>query len=266
MSRSGVVKPGTSALVESTMNRSTPSSPSRANPRRSVIRPSSGSWSILKSPVCSTRPALVRTATAKASGIEWLTARNSRSKWPNVTRSESSTRRVTVPLIRCSRIFSCSSARVSLEPTSGMSGRCRSRYGTAPMWSSCPWVSTTAWMSSIRSAMTSKLGRMRSTPGWLSSGNSTPQSMISSWPSYSSTAMLRPMSPRPPSGMTRSTPPARGGGVRRFPAADTAVRLPSAAHNRSRASRRWARTRDRPDMKEVRGYLLGGSGNHGLLY
>ena len=35
---SAVVKPGTSALVESVMNRSTPSSPSRANARRSVIR------------------------------------------------------------------------------------------------------------------------------------------------------------------------------------------------------------------------------------
>src|SRR5665647_1515707 len=60
ISISWVVKPGTSALVESTMNRSTPSSPSRANARRSVIRPSSGSWSILKSPVCSTLPDGVR--------------------------------------------------------------------------------------------------------------------------------------------------------------------------------------------------------------
>ena len=42
---------------ESTSSRSTPSSPSRAKPRRSVMRPSSGSWSILKSPVCSTTPA-----------------------------------------------------------------------------------------------------------------------------------------------------------------------------------------------------------------
>ena len=57
MSRSGVVKPGTSALVESVRNRSTPSSPSRAKARRSVSRPSSGSWSILKSPVCSSVPA-----------------------------------------------------------------------------------------------------------------------------------------------------------------------------------------------------------------
>ena len=83
-SPSDIVKPGTSALVESVRNRSTPSSPSRAKPRRSVIRRSSGNWSILKSPVCSTRPASVRIATARPSGIEWLTARNSRSNGPNV--------------------------------------------------------------------------------------------------------------------------------------------------------------------------------------
>ena len=56
MSRSGVVKPGTSALVESTRKTSTPASPSLAKARRSVSRPSSGNWSILKSPVCSSSP------------------------------------------------------------------------------------------------------------------------------------------------------------------------------------------------------------------
>ena len=56
MSRSEVTTPGTSALVESAISRSTPSPPSRAKPARSVSLPSSGSWSILKSPVCSTTP------------------------------------------------------------------------------------------------------------------------------------------------------------------------------------------------------------------
>ena len=83
MSRSEVTTPGTSALVESAISRSTPSVPSRAKPARSVSLPSSGSWSILKSPVCSTTPAGVRMATASASGIEWLTARNSQSNGPN---------------------------------------------------------------------------------------------------------------------------------------------------------------------------------------
>ena len=84
MSFSDVVKPGTSALVESVRNRSTPSSPRRANSLRSVIRPSSGSWSILKSPVCSTTPAPVRITTASASGMEWLTATNSSTNGPKV--------------------------------------------------------------------------------------------------------------------------------------------------------------------------------------
>src|SRR3954454_21754584 len=80
------------------------------------------------------------------------------------------------------------------------------------MWSSCPWVRTTATTSSSRSAMAVKSGRMRSTPGWLSSGNSTPQSMTSSRPWYSSTAMLRPTSPRPPRAITRRPFSASGGG------------------------------------------------------
>ena len=203
---SDVVKPGTSALVESVMNRSTPSSPSRAKARRSVIRPSRGSWSILKSPVCRTSPAPVRIATASASGMEWLTATNSRSNGPKLSRSPSLTTWCTVSLSRCSRSFAPSRARVSPEPTKGMSPRSRRRYGVAPMWSSWPWVSTSASTLSSRSRIGSKSGRIRSTPGWWSSGNSTPQSTISSRPSYSKTVMFRPTSPRPPSGMIRKPP------------------------------------------------------------
>ena len=67
--------PGISALVESQRKRSTPASPSRDIPGRSVGRPSGGSWSSLISPVCSTVPAPVWMAMASASGIEWLTAK-----------------------------------------------------------------------------------------------------------------------------------------------------------------------------------------------
>src|SRR6478736_6806335 len=215
MSFSSGVKPGTSAFVESTMNRSTPSSPRRANARRSVMRPSSGSWSILKSPVCRTVPAPVRIATASASGIEWLTATNSRANGPSWIVSPSLTTCWTVSLSRCSRSLEPSRARVSLEPTSGMSPRSRRRYGVAPMWSSWPWVSTSASTASRRSRMGSKSGRIRSTPGWWSSGNSTPQSTSSSRPSYSKAVMLRPTSPSPPSGMTRRPPAGRGAGALR---------------------------------------------------
>ena len=89
MSRSVGTNPGTSALVESARKRSTPSSPSRAKARRSVMRPSSGSWSILKSPVCSTscrRGSGSRRASA--SGIEWLTATNSQLERAEPARSD----------------------------------------------------------------------------------------------------------------------------------------------------------------------------------
>ena len=212
MSASAGTKPGTSALVESTIARSIPSSARRAIPRRSVIRPSRGSWSILKSPVCSTVPAAVRMPTAIASGMEWLTAKNWQSKAPSRSRWPSATSTVG-GVIRCSRSLACTIARVSREPSSGMSARMRSRNGTAPMWSSWPCVRMIASMSPRRSAMCEKSGRIRSTPGWDSSGNSTPQSTISSRPSISRTAMLRPISPIPPSATIRRTPGSSAGGA-----------------------------------------------------
>ena len=140
-SASAAKKPGTSALVESGRNKSTPSSPRRAKPARSVMRLSSGNWSILKSPVSSTRPAGVRMATAKPSGMEWLTARNSTSKGPNLRRSPSLTW-IILALIRCSSSLVLTKAKVSLAEITGMSPRSLSRYGTPPMWSSWPWVRT----------------------------------------------------------------------------------------------------------------------------
>ncbi len=136
-SRSLIVKPGTSALVESVRNTSTPSSPRRAKARRSVMRPSSGNWSILKSPVCSTEPAEVRMNTARESGMEWFTATNSRSNGPAFWRSPALTCMV-FGVMRCSLSFAVMKARVSSEPYSGMSARSLRRYGTPPMWSSWP--------------------------------------------------------------------------------------------------------------------------------
>ena len=214
MERSVGVKPGTSALVESTRKRSTPSSPRRENARRSVMRPSRGSWSILKSPVARAMPAGVRIATASASGMEWFTATNSRSNGPTFSCWPSFTVRVKA-LMRCSFSFASTRASVSPEPISGMSLFSRSRYGTAPMWSSCPCVRTPPTMSSRGSRIGSKSGRMRSTPGWCSSGKSTPQSTMRILPAYSNTVMLRPISPRPPIGMTRSVPSSRADGSAR---------------------------------------------------
>ena len=85
------------------------------------MRSSSGSWSILKSPVCSTTPAAVVMATASASGIEWLTATNSRSNGPSCSFWPSATVSV-YGLMRCSLSFASMSASVRVEPISGMSG------------------------------------------------------------------------------------------------------------------------------------------------
>ena len=166
----------------------------------------------MKSPVCTSTPAGVWTATARASGIEWFTEMNSQWNGPATWSSPAATS-TRIGSIRCSRSLAPTSARVNRDPISGMSPRIRSRYGTAPMWSSWPWVRTTASMSSSRCSITPKSGRIRSMPGCSASGNRTPQSMTSSRPSNSSTAMFRPISPRPPSAMTRRPPSGRGGGA-----------------------------------------------------
>ena len=75
------------------------------------------------------------------------------------------------------------------------------------------WVSTSAWMSSSRSSIRCRPGRIRSTPGWSSDGNSTPQSIISNWPLISKLVLFRPTSPSPPRGITRRVSRAGLGGV-----------------------------------------------------
>ena len=126
-SPSEIVKPGTSALVESTRKRSTPSSPSRAKARRSVIRPSSGNWSILKSP-CAEHEAgggadghgqavgdgVVDGDELAVEGAELLAVALGHD--PTVT-----------GLMRCSTSLASRKASVRREPTTGMSGRSRSR-------------------------------------------------------------------------------------------------------------------------------------------
>ena len=150
MSFSRGVKPGTSALVESTINRSKPSAPSLAKAAKSVRRLSKGNWSILKSPVCRTVPAAVLITTASASGMLWFTAMNSKLK--GFTCCESPSRTILeFPKMRCSFSFASKKARVSWEPNIGISSRILNKNGTPPMWSSCPWVSTNPTMSSSRS-------------------------------------------------------------------------------------------------------------------
>ena len=64
------VKPGRSALVESDIRQSTPSCPISASLPRSIMPPSIGVVSILKSPVWTMVPPSQRIASPSASGIE----------------------------------------------------------------------------------------------------------------------------------------------------------------------------------------------------
>jgi hypothetical protein len=57
-----------------------------------------------------------------------------------------------------------------------------------------------------------EVGQDQVDSGLLLLGKSTPQSTISRRPPYSKTVMLRPISPRPPSGVTRRPPSGSGGG------------------------------------------------------
>src|SRR6266480_4361232 len=81
------------------------------------------------------------------------------------------------------------------------------------MWSSCPWVSTTASIRSRRSRRYWKSGSTRSIPGISTSGNDKPASITRTRPSSSSAAMLRPTSPTPPRKTSRARGSSEGAGI-----------------------------------------------------
>ena len=85
------VWPASSALVESDSRSRTPRRPISPMRARSVIRPSTGFWSSLKSPECRIVPAGVKMAVAKPWGTEWVTGMNWQSNGPIVRRSPSAT-------------------------------------------------------------------------------------------------------------------------------------------------------------------------------
>ena len=76
-----------------------------------------------------------------------------------------------------------------------------------PVWSSWPWVRTTASTASAFSRRYDRSGRTRSMPGMSGSGNMIPQSSTTIRPSSSMHAQFRPISPSPPRKMTRTDDP-----------------------------------------------------------
>ena len=102
-----------SALVESASSRRTPRSPRRARAGRSLRRPSTGTYSMPKSPVCTTVPTAVDRATAAQSGVLWVSGTNSVSKGPTCTGTPGRTSiSSALSSSRCSSSLKRSSARV----------------------------------------------------------------------------------------------------------------------------------------------------------
>ena len=102
------------ALVESLMSRSTPISLNLASAPKSVVTPSMGVWSSLKSPVCSTFPAGLWKNTPTAPGMEWFTAKNSAVKHPSFTWSPGLISTSLAFLMRCSASLPSMRPSVSL--------------------------------------------------------------------------------------------------------------------------------------------------------
>ena len=126
-SRSLMLVPSRSALVESESRHATPVSPSSAKRRTSSSLPSTGLQSTLKSPVWMTRPASVSSAYPTASGTLCGTCSGSKSMWfPTIpiVRGSAVCRSA---LISCSASFSFTTASVNLVPQTAASGNSRSR-------------------------------------------------------------------------------------------------------------------------------------------
>ena len=111
----------------------------------------------------------------------------------------------------------------------------RSRYGSAPMWSSCPCVSTTAstWSASRRARSRSPAGRGRSR-ACRPRGTRDRRRRSGCRSSSSTQAMLRPTSPTPPRKTTRQRLSVRGD--RRPPAPCGRGRVPRSSPGRAAAA------------------------------
>ena len=120
-SRSDGMKPGTSALVESDSSRSTPSSPSREKPGRSVSRPSSGRLVHLE--VAGVQHGLPAGADRDRQRVRDGVVDRVELAGPRRRRSirSPSTTCAGRALIRCWSSLAATSARVSREPIDGMS-------------------------------------------------------------------------------------------------------------------------------------------------
>ena len=115
-------------------------SPRRAKAPRSVRTPSSGSWSILKSPVCTSDAGRGVHRDGERVGDRVVHRHELAVERPGQVVARRPRPRPASGSIRCSRSLAATSARVNRDPTSGMSPAAAAGRGSAPMWSSCPCV------------------------------------------------------------------------------------------------------------------------------
>ncbi len=178
-----MVKPGTSALVESTRKRSTPSSPSRANAAQvgdPVVERELVHLEVAgvqhQTGVGADRdgePVGDRVVDRDELAVERAERRAGR---PRATSTVTG-------VIRCSLSLASMKASVSFEPISGDVGALAQQVGhAADVVLVAVGQDDRRRSSSRRSRIQVKSGRMTSTPGWCSSGKSTPQSTMSSRP------------------------------------------------------------------------------------
>ena len=141
----------------------------------------------------------MRTATASASGIEWFTATNSQLELADRDLVAVGDDRVAAcPRKWCSRSFSASSARVSLDPISGMSRSLAEqvRHGADVVFMAVGEHQADHVVEPLADGVEARQDQVDA--GMIILGEQHPQSISSSWPSNSTTAMLRPTSPDRP--------------------------------------------------------------------
>ena len=137
--------PCSSALVESDSSSRMPSPSAMAPMRaRSVRRPSTGVRSSLKSPVCRIVPCGVWNAVANPWGTEWVTGMNSTSNGPIWRRSPSLDGDELGPLEQAGLLDAAPGQAERELGAEDRERQLRSRYDSAPTWSSWPWVSDAA--------------------------------------------------------------------------------------------------------------------------
>ena len=143
--------------------------------------------------------------TAAASGIEWATRTYSNANAPVVTATPglaTTSGGSGTPSASFARTSSIVNGRPMMRP---IGAPVRIRWASAAMWSSWPCVSTTAAIGCVPSGRTSGSSCSTTPSRSLVEGNPTPQSTTIRSAPQSSTVMFRPTSPRPPTGMIRSS-------------------------------------------------------------